>query len=213
MFRLFRLLSVCYRRFLSCSLPSSGCASSRVMPFAPCIGASVEPSTQRGSKSTQRETALSGSIIVWQMRLLFLMAFAPCLRAQPAGPSVEPSTPSRHPMKPLVVYERGVATVYRQVNTTLLPCNLVYIKVIKCASSTTGACAGTGLCSTCPVPWHHCPRAHHPIPHIGGVVRRIGAHNSLSGVHGKKWLGPELGIRQPVTLTPSPTLLTLPILT
>ena len=183
------------------------------MPFAPCIGASVEPSTQRGSKSTQRETALSGSIIVWQMRLLFLMAFAPCLRAQPAGPSVEPSTPSRHPMKPLVVYERGVATVYRQVNTTLLPCNLVYIKVIKCASSTTGACAGTGLCSTCPVPWHHCPRAHHPIPHIGGVVRRIGAHNNLSGVHGKKWLGPELGIRQPVTLTPSPTLLTLPILT
>ena len=97
---------------------------------------------------------------VWQMRLLFLIAFAPCLRAQPAGASVEPSTPSRHPMKPFVVYERGVATVYRQVDTSPLPCNLVYIKVIKCASSTTGECAaGRGLCSTCPVPWHRCPRA------------------------------------------------------
>ena len=37
-----------------------------------------------------------------------------------------------------VVYERGVATVYRNVRTVLLPCNLVFIKVFKCASSTTG---------------------------------------------------------------------------
>jgi len=37
--------------------------------------------------------------------------------------------------------------------------------VIKCASSTTG-----------------------------GVVRRIAAHNNLSGVHDKSWIGPELGI-------------------
>ena len=92
-------------------------------------------------------TTIKANRIVRQMRLFFLIAFAPCLRAQPAGASVEPSTPSPHPMKPFVVYERGVATVYRQVNTTLLPCNLVYIKVIKCASSTTGECAGTGLCA------------------------------------------------------------------
>ena len=39
-----------------------------------------------------------------------------------------------------VVYERGVPTVYRHVRTALLPCNLVYIKVFKCASSTTGEC-------------------------------------------------------------------------
>jgi hypothetical protein len=37
-----------------------------------------------------------------------------------------------------VVYKRGVATVYRHVKTAMLPCNLVYIKVFKCASSTSG---------------------------------------------------------------------------
>ena len=90
--------------------------------------------------------------------MIFLIAFAPCLRAKPAGASVEPSTPSRHPMKPFVVYERGVATVYRQVDTSPLPCNLVYIKVIKCASSTTGECAaGTGL-------YAHVPSAMAPLP-------------------------------------------------
>ena len=114
------------------------------------------PRYRRFLKSSTRH----GWYFVSQMRMIFLIAFAPCLRAQPAGASVEPSTPSRHPMKPFVVYERGVATVYRQVDTTVLPCNLVYIKVIKCASSTTGECAaGTGLCSTCPVPWHRCPPA------------------------------------------------------
>ena len=46
-----------------------------------------------------------------------------------------------------------------------LPCDLVYIKVPKCASSTTG-----------------------------GVVRRIAAHNQLSGVHTTSWAEPEPGI-------------------
>lgn len=46
-----------------------------------------------------------------------------------------------------------------------LPCDLVYIKVTKCASSTTG-----------------------------GVVRRIAAHHELSGAHLTTWATPEPGI-------------------
>ena len=82
-----------------------------------------------------------------------------------SGASVlEPSTPSSPSMTPFIVYERGVATAYRQVSRA---CNLVYIKVIKCASSTTGECAISGpgrigLCLTRPVPWLRCPRVLYP---------------------------------------------------
>ena len=90
---------------------------------------------------------------------------APLSREPCSGASVlEPSTPSSPSMTPFIVYERGVATAYRQVSRA---CNLVYIKVIKCASSTTGECAISGpgrigLCLTRPVPWLRCPRVLYP---------------------------------------------------
>lgn len=61
---------------------------------------------------------------------------------------------------PLLLYTHG------RTNATLSsPCNLIYIKVTKCASSTTG-----------------------------GVIRRIAAANDLSGVHSETWLTAEPGV-------------------
>ena len=61
---------------------------------------------------------------------------------------------------PFIVYERGVPTVYRQVERSLLPCNLVFIKVTKCASSTTGARPQSTERWVSDQQQHKTPRAH-----------------------------------------------------
>ena len=66
---------------------------------------------------------------------------------------------------PFNIYHGGAAKVFHLKSRPLLPCDLVYIKVFKCASSTTG-----------------------------GVIRRIAAHNAMSGVSDTSWVNPEPGI-------------------
>ena len=70
------------------------------------------------------------------------------------------------PMLDIRVYENdGPAWLPAAASPSLMPCNLVYIKVTKCASSTSG-----------------------------GVTRRIGAYNNLSGVPNATWIKSEPGL-------------------
>lgn len=69
------------------------------------------------------------------------------------------------PLQAMLIYKQGVPVPWDLSKTNISVCNLVFVKVAKCASSTTG-----------------------------GIIRRIGAHYGLSGVHGTEWIKKEPGI-------------------
>jgi hypothetical protein len=60
------------------------------------------------------------------------------------------------------VYEHGVRVAWNRTDVGIVQggCNLVYVKMFKCASSTTA-----------------------------GVVRRIADHHKMHGIHGDRWIG------------------------
>lgn len=89
-------------------------------------------------------------------------------RHQLATPTAQPKVASRGWLgRPLAfwVYEGGRRVEWAPSDGSALPCNIIFVKAPKCASSTAG-----------------------------GVVRRIAAHHGLSGVGDDGWVTREPGV-------------------